>query len=357
MGQESPQDRSRRMQRQAEQRRQRAKQSIKAGPPRKSTPPRPVWTPPAQPSLSAYWIDEEQPDEYPKPENWDQLSPEAQLNWEATFGIKNEEAKKIPITAWEDYVFGVAVDQIKNSAKILGLSPDAYEGWFDSHRTRMVKEIMPAYFGWTGNAEYYQRHPEELTVEHITGLGNMAIWWLQKERPELQDGLNKPTAGGGGGGRGRGGPTLKSFDIDAMATEVSDMWRGWLLQDAPDPRGIARAYVNQVLGDPDQALDFENYVRTRIEGSAQYQVLAKRKPEALSYPQFMQPYLQSALQVLGPGQGTQVADIVGGGMQLASSPYSFGQRLQREDQVTQSAPFINRLEAQLRSVAGVFRGS
>ena len=78
----------------------------------------------------------------------------------------------------------------------------------------------------------------------------------------------------GGGGRGRGGPTAAEirakFDLDELADAVEDQWYSALLTHAPDARGLARAYVDQVVANPQQKLDFNTFVEKRIENTSRY---------------------------------------------------------------------------------------
>ncbi len=251
---------------------------------------------------------------------------------------------------WEDYVVSIVAEQIRNAAKIMGFNEEAYLTWFEANTTNMLNGITPS-------AGFFRENPQLLTVEHLTGLASMGIWWLQAQRPELAEGLRQPTFKSGGGGTGR--PTAAqiraSFDVDELARGVQDLWRGYLLDENDDPRGVARDYIEEIVRNPEQKLDFKSYVVRRIEGTADYARFAKRKPPHMSYEAFLGPYAASAAAMLGPGDEGQVKGLVQGGTGLASSPSTFQQRLSKERQVTGSAPFINNLETRLQSMKGVFR--
>ncbi len=265
--------------------------------------------------------------------------------WEATGGA----GKAAP---WEDYVIDIVNYQIGNAASWLGINPDPYYTWFASHQTEMLNGITPS-------AGFFRDNPELLTVEHLQGFATMGIWWLQGQRPELLDGINRaPFKKGGGGARGPTASEIRaSFDIDELSRGVTSMWNAYLMEEPKDAKGIASAYVEEIVRNPEQKLDFKAYVLRKIEGTSKYGILAKNKPPHQSYEQFIGQLMGQALSVLGGGEGEQVGNLVGDAMQLASSPDGFAQRLGKERQVTGSAPFVQNLEAQLRAVKGVFKNA
>jgi len=267
------------------------------------------------------------------------------------FELTSDANKAAP---WEDYVIDVVTWQINNAAKILGLNPDPYLAWFEANELNMINGITPS-------AQSFRENPGLLTVDHLQGLGVMAAWWLMGQRPELKVGINKEPFKATRGGSGRRGPSASeiraSFDIDELSRNITELWNGYLLEEPKDARGIAKAYVEQIVRNPEQKLDFKSYVLRQIEGTAKYQVLSKNKGEFQSYENFIGPLLAQATAFLGAGDPGQVSNLVGNAAQLASSPDAFVQRLGKERQVTASAPFIQGLEAQVRSVKGVFRNA
>ena len=254
---------------------------------------------------------------------------------------------------WEEYIIDIVNYQIGNAAEWLGLNPDPYYTWFASHQTEMLNGITPS-------AGFFRENPDLLTVEHLNGFARMGIWWLQGQQPQLADGLNKEPFRKGGGG-GRRGPTASeiraSFDIDELSRGATQLWNAYLMEEPKDAVGIAKAYVEAIVRNPEQKLDFKSYVLREIEGTAKYAVLAKNKPTHQPYENFIGPLMAQASSFLGGGEGTQVGDLVGDAAQLASSPDAFAQRLGKERQITGSAPFLQSMEAQLRAVKGVFKNA
>ena len=72
-----------------------------------------------------------------------------------------------------------------------------------------------------------------------------------------------PTSSGSGqrSGGGAAGPTEEDirnmFDLGALATAATNIWRGLLLEEPEDSRGLARAYVDSVVaGKGEKEIDF-----------------------------------------------------------------------------------------------------
>ncbi len=254
---------------------------------------------------------------------------------------------------WEEYVIDIVNFEIGNAAKFLNIDPDPYFTWFASHQTEMLNGITPS-------AGFFRENPQLLTVEHLNGFAQMGVWWLRGQQPHLADGLGKEPFKKGGGG-GRRGPTASeiraSFDVDELSRGVTQLWNAWLMEEPKDAVGIAKAYVEAIVRNPEQKLDFKSFVLREIEGTAKYAVLAKNKPTHQPYEDFIGPLMAQASSFLGGGEGTQVGDLVGDAAQLASSPDAFAQRLGKERQITGSAPFLQSMEAQLRAVKGVFKNA
>jgi hypothetical protein len=128
-----------------------------------------------------------------------------------------------------------------------------------------------------------------------------------------------------------------------------------VIAEAKDARAIANAYVNAIVKNPEQQLDFETFARERILSTPRAKAIYKDKPEGLSHEQFLQPYVQAAQQMIGPGYGDQLADIATGGARLQASPGAFRTRLERTSQVRTSAPYMAKLTEQLRGIKDVLR--
>lgn len=76
---------------------------------------------------------------------------------------------------------------------------------------------------------------------------------------------------------------------------MNDLWFNAVLDSAPNPRGLAKAYVETIVKDPEQKVDFDTFVRKRVENSKRYKTIYRRKPEGMPHEQFLQPLYQTAL--------------------------------------------------------------
>lgn len=164
--------------------------------------------------------------------------------------------------------------------------------------------------------------------------------------------------GGSGRGRGRGGPTAEDirnqFDVDELARGVNDMNRGLVLEDHADAKGVARKYIDAVVaGKGEKRIDFETFVRGKIEATSRYKNIYARKPESVSAEAYMAPYLNSAMQLASPDEAAEIAI---GGVQFGASAETFRQRLGRTENATGSAPFINQLESRMSNVSAILKG-
>jgi hypothetical protein len=270
---------------------------------------------------------------------------EALTAWE----IANE--TKIPAAAWEGYVLGRAIWEINNAAAIFGFDADPYITWLNMNSNLLLNGIMP-------NAQKWREEPERVDVNMMRTWGDMAVWWLKGQFPELADALGQPAfTTSRGRGSGRRGASRADFDVEELARGANQLWQAYLIEDAPDARGLAESYINQVLKNPLQRLDFESFVKGKIEKTARYALMDERRPEGLTYEQWIGDYTAKVRSILGPGEDGQVGRIIQSAAQLASSDDELSGRLRRERQVKTSAPFIQGLEAQLLAVKDVFRGS
>lgn len=200
----------------------------------------------------------------------------------------------------------------------------------------------------------------------LQGFRNMTAYarnWFQLKMPQLRD--TWQTGSGGSSSRsssGGGGPRLpteaeirQQFDLDQLAAQAQNIWRGTLLEELDDPRGLARRYVDAVVASRgQQKIDFNTWVDKRTEETARSASIYKNKPESMSKAQFITPYLNNAQQVMGATN--EAAGVAIGGAQFGASAQSFQERLKRTDQVTGSSPFINQLEARMSDLRKVFKG-
>lgn len=201
------------------------------------------------------------------------------------------------------------------------------------------------------------------TLQGFNNMSDYARNWFQLKMPSLRD--TWENGAGGASARsssGGGGPRLpteaeirQQFDLDQLAAQAQNIWRGTLLEELDDPRGLARRYVDAVVaGRGEQKIDFNTWVDKRTEETARSASIYKNKPESMSKAQFITPYLNNAQQVMGATD--EAAGVAIGGAQFGASGQSFQERLKRTDQVTGSAPFINQLEARMGDLRKVFKG-
>lgn len=164
------------------------------------------------------------------------------------------------------------------------------------------------------------------------------------------------------GGRGRGGgsrrPTEEEirnqFDIDALARAATNLWRSNLLEEPDDARKLARSYVDAVVATgAEKQIDFEEFIRGKIEATDRFASIYRSKPESMAPEQYLSPYFNAALGVLRPDNADEVAI---GGAQFGADAATFSARLQRSDEFTGSSNFVNQLEGRMRTVNQVFRG-
>jgi hypothetical protein len=195
---------------------------------------------------------------------------------------------------------------------------------------------------------------------------NMALDWygsrLPFARQDAASGTGSGFRGGGGGGGGPRPPTAAEiraqFDIDQLANRYNDMSRAFLIEDAADSRAKAKAYVEQVVKNPDQKLDYDTWVQSQLKQSKRWGTIFALKPEGVDERNYLQTYIQQAQALLGGTQGPDSADQVAfEGAGLGASSDAFGQRLARTDAVTRSAPYINELEGRVRSVGRLLGGN
>lgn len=170
--------------------------------------------------------------------------------------------------------------------------------------------------------------------------------------------LDQLSGSGRRGSSGARGPTpdeiRAQFDLDELAQGATKLWQGWLLEEPADPRGIARAYVDTIVSTMgEQEVDFTEFVRARAKDTARWASIYKNKPEAMAEEQYLQPYFQSASQILRP---QEAADAAIRGAQFGASGQAFQQSLNRSDTVTGSAPYISALQDKMSAVSGILKG-
>lgn len=216
-------------------------------------------------------------------------------------------------------------------------------------------EANPEEYGVMGmGSQYYTQ-----TLKGMQEMVDFARNWMSTKTGF--DLVAAPRSGGSrgrGGGGGRSGPTEEDlrnqFDLDELAEGINNMNRGLVLEEHADAKGLARKYVDAIVATKgEKKIDFETYVRGKIEGTSRFKNIYAHKPESVSAEAYIQPYLQAAMQMGTPDEAAEVAI---GGAQFGASAESFRQRLNRTENATGSAPYINQLEARMNNVSSVLRG-
>lgn len=164
-------------------------------------------------------------------------------------------------------------------------------------------------------------------------------------------------SGGGGGGRRTLTPDdiRNQYDIDQLSEMVNGIWRNMLIQDNPDARSIAKAYVDTVVaGKGEKNIDFETFVRQRARNTSRYKSIFPAKlPDGMSEEQYINQYVAAASTVARPEDVSRIAIQ---GAQLGSSQEQFGGRLARESRQQGSTPFMQSFGRRLSSMRGVLKG-
>lgn len=259
---------------------------------------------------------------------------------------------------WQDAVFDAIQSDLKRISKEFDMDLGYIDGWFEGQKdnlaTHLESEIGPA-----GRGAF-----DPNTPFGIQNLIRRARTWVGVKWPpfmEAMDLINSGATSRGSGRRGSGrrGPTAAeiraSFDMDQLTNSVNQMSRALILSELPNASAVAKSYVDAIVSNPAQELDFETFARERIMNTARAKTIYRGKPESMSEEQFLQPYVQAAAQRIGPGFGDQLADTAINAARLGASPQAFQQRLERTRQVQTSAPFLNRMGEHLRGVKEVLR--
>lgn len=263
---------------------------------------------------------------------------------------------------WQEAVIDRIKEDIKAVAKTYEMDMSVMEGWFAGQQANLIGYLTNAVMGQA--AKYGANRGMTDTPAGIAFLFEQARSWVGMQFPAFNQLINGIGPGGGSGsGSGRGSgprrPTAAQiraqFDLDQLTQTVNDMSRALVLADDKNARSIARSYVNAIVANPEQELDFETFVRGRILASNRAKTIYKSKPKSLTEEQFLQPYVQAAMQRIGPGFGDQLAQLSIAGAQLNADPNAFQQRLERTSQVQSGAPFLTGLAEQLTGIKDVLR--
>ena len=162
--------------------------------------------------------------------------------------------------------------------------------------------------------------------------------------------------GGGGGGRG-GGLTAadirSSFDLTQLSSRANELSRAFLIQELDNPRSIAKAYVDAVVSDPNQKLDYDTFVTEQLKKDPRWNIIMGNRPEGMDPQAYAQHYAQQIFQVLGGGpEANQIAFEQAA---LGSSNAGVAGRLERTRANRSSSNYVNNMESRLQSVSELLR--
>ena len=283
--------------------------------------------------------------------------------------IGGEDGSSVSGSFWESWVSDYVRDELKLAAKNLGINyGDQLGDFVNSFLPDALAYVRTNYADWLQTVGPFPNLEDPFAVldpqseAALDTLGLAAMNWMKREIPDLakfwrqgkSDPFGRTPSGGGrrGGGGGRA-LTAADFDADYIAEQVQELWQAYLLDDNPDPRSLAKAYINARVANPESPLELETFVLGRIRNTGRYRSIYRSKPEGVNELTFMNRYLSTARQYLSEGRAQDVAI---GGAQFAASPGAFNERISREREVQTTAPFIAGLEQTMAEVRGVFRG-
>jgi hypothetical protein len=289
---------------------------------------------------------------------------------EFEFGADNEEVygEYADPTNWVDTLEELLLTDLINAGNLMGEDPSIMANFFGYHFDAMLVDMDNFLFKDAKQslqeagidmdpAQYYLS-----TSEGINNLFAYAQNYYKQQWSAISPFLGQPLSkSGGGGGGGGGGPRVATeqeirnkFDLDELANGVDNLWRGILLTENENPRAMAKSYVDAIVATQGlEKIDFESFVRNKIEESPRFASIYRNKPKAMSAEAYIQPYFQAAQQIIGPNRAPKVAI---GAAQFGADNNSFRNRLRRDDAVTGSSSFINEMESRLTDLNGLFKG-
>lgn len=263
---------------------------------------------------------------------------------------------------WQDGLLRSLEAQVKAQAKANGYDQNLAVQWLYSNYSDLVQWVDNSLisredFGIDSDMPLFDpSNPADLQ-----SINAVAQQYLNASWPGFFGGAPQASGGGGRGGGGPRRPTASEiraqFDLDELAGGANDIWRAMLWDDPEDPRGIARAYVDAVVANPEQKLDYQTFVEQRARQTSRYETMYKMKPDGLSEVQYTSQLGQQAFQVLGGsgGQKDRLGRVVAQGAALGATPDAFRGRLSRTREATNSNGFMGGIEQKLRAARGVLR--
>jgi hypothetical protein len=270
--------------------------------------------------------------------------------------------------AWADGILSTLGREFVGNGEALGFDKYTLQSVFDSYSASMLGYIEQEVIGGglldqiTGT-QWKDGDPVPVHAQDV--LAKFGRNWLSGQDSSIKgifapnvfgDKLPKqPGRGGGGGARKLTAAEIRAqFDMDQLASSVTDLWRSNLLEEPRNARAIAKSYVDAVVATGgEQKIDFQTFVDKQMDTTPRSASLYRDKPPGMSKAQFMQPYVQAAAQHLRP---TNVNETARAGAQLGASPGAFRDRLARSNEVRSSSPFITAMEGRMTELSKVFRG-
>lgn len=296
----------------------------------------------------------------PTTAEWNQLSDQEQEAYEQWFNSGGPKRTSLleGDPDWWKQARRWLLEGLGDYAKQIGYPSAQFTAWLDTVKPQLIERL-----GKFGDFYYGDRTDFMDPFTDRRDRDFLRIAWnvLEENLPAL--GRYDPFIsdfGLSGGSRGSGKAPKdirKNFDIEELTIAANNLWRGYLLEEGPDMRAVAKEYVERVVADPEQRLDFDTFVYGKLKNTARYAMMYGNKPEGMSEAQFIQPYLQAAQQVIGPGFGDQLNATAIGGARLHASPAAFSERLKRTDQALSSVGFFQHAGNALQSVSRLFQGS
>lgn len=251
---------------------------------------------------------------------------------------------------WQEALRGTLQGLVKSFSDELGMYPGMAEQWIQANFSSLLRYLKRDVMLDEGSVGYYTR-----SARGLTALTNISLQWISGRIPGMQDAMNNQ-GGGGGGGVGKPVDIRAQFDLSQLASEVTKMSRGYLLQEHKDPRGLARAYVDAVVKNPDQNLDFQTFVVDHLKANPRWGTLYKHKPAALDELQYIGQYTSVGQQMLGANSGQDWSGEQAHAMALGADPQAWNERLERSNSYTSQAPFIAKLEAKVSGLSHILKG-
>lgn len=147
------------------------------------------------------------------------------------------------------------------------------------------------------------------------------------------------------------------FDQQQLADRAMAMGRTYLIKDIDNPSALAKSYVEAVVANPQQKLDYDQYVKERLKKDPRWATIFKFKPEGVDEALYLNNnFVQPALSTIGGGNGFEDAsDFAFRGAAMGATPDAMRGMLNMSRAVRHSSAYINKLDETVRGVAGVLR--